>query len=103
VAIVGAARVNASGTSVAGRGGVSVPLTTRVRHERTALPPGRYRLAVETRTPDAWRRYFERRGANTTVREFDDDGVPSVVADLGSVEDAYLVVHDLGLEVGRGA
>jgi hypothetical protein len=104
VLVVGAVRLNASrsSTAVAGRGGVVVPVTTRVSHDRTALPAGRYRIAVETATPDAWRRYFEGRGATVRIRTFDDDGVPSVVVDAGRVEDAYLVVHDLGLEVGRG-
>jgi len=103
VLVVGAVRLNASrSTAVAGRGGVTVPLRTRVSHDRTTLRGDRYRLAIETATPGPWRRYFEDRGATVSVREFDDDGVPSVVADFGRVEDAYLVVHDLGLEVGRG-
>jgi flagellin-like protein len=100
VLVVGAPRLNASGTAVAGSAG-AVGLRTAVTHERIALGRGRYRVAVETPTPAAWRRTF--RELNATVlpsRDFDGDGVDSVVARFPGERTAYLVIHDMRLEVG---
>jgi hypothetical protein len=79
-----------------------VTLRTDVGHSRTRLANATYRVAIETRHPDAWARYFERQGATTTRRSFDADDVDSVVATFPGDRRAYLIVHDLRLEVGDG-
>jgi hypothetical protein len=99
VLVVGAATVNETDT-VTGSGGVTVPLTTHVSHDRTGLGAGEYRIAIETRTPRPWTEYFEDEGATVIRKDLDGDGVPSVVARFPGVRTGYLVVHDLGLEVG---
>ncbi|MFC4449101.1 DUF7289 family protein [Halorussus aquaticus] len=101
VLVVGAPRLNGS-VSVSATGGGSVVLRTTVTHDRTALANGTYRVAVETATPDALGRYFERQNASVTTRDFDDDGVASVVAAYPGERVAYLVVHDMRLEVRHG-
>ena len=62
---------------------------------------GGYAVAVETRTPAVWERWFDDVGATTTRRSLDGDDVPSVVARFPDVREAYVFVHDLHLEVGR--
>jgi flagellin-like protein len=100
VLVVGAPVLNASDAAVGGSVG-PVPLRTAVTHERTALGRGRYRVAVETATPVAWRRTFRRLNATLLPsRDFDGDGVDSVVARFAGERTAYLVVHDMRLEVG---
>jgi hypothetical protein len=101
VLVVGAPRLNASGGSVGGTGRIRVPLRTDVTHRRIPLGRGRYRVAVETATPAAWGEAFRRLGATLLDRrDFDDDGVDSVVARFPGTRTAYLVVHDMRLEVG---
>lgn len=101
VLVVGAPRLNASGGSVGGTGRIRVPLRTDVTHRRIPLGRGRYRVAVETATPAAWAEAFRRLGATLLDRrDFDDDGVDSVVARFPGTRTAYLVVHDMRLEVG---
>jgi hypothetical protein len=98
--IVGLPVLNASGPeTVSGSGATRVTLKTNTSHDRRPLGDGQYRLAVETATPGAWEAYFAAVGAETTRREFDDDGVPSVVATFPGERTAYLVVHDSRLEV----
>lgn len=82
-------------------GGGRVPLSTRVRHERSAYDDGEWRIAIETATPRPWRAFFEERGAVTTVRDFDSDGVDSVVARFPGTRELHLVVHRLHAEAGR--
>ncbi|WP_128477505.1 DUF7289 family protein [Halorussus pelagicus] len=101
VLVVGAPALNGS-VAVSGSGGASVSLRTTVSHERTNLGNGTYRVAVETATPSAWRRYFERQNATVTARDFDGDGVESVVAAYPGERVGYLVVHRMGLEVRNG-
>lgn len=98
VLVVGAPRLGGN-ADVAGSGGVTVTLRTDVHHDRTDLGRGRYRVAVETATPDPWEEHFRRQGATVTRRDFDDDGVESVVARYPGRRRAYLVVHDMNLEV----
>lgn len=98
VLVVGAPRLGGD-TAVAGSGGVTVTLRTDVRHDRTDLGRGRYRVAVETATPGPWAERFRRQGATVTRRDFDDDGVESVVAGYPGQRRTYLVVHDMHLEV----
>jgi DNA-binding transcriptional ArsR family regulator len=99
VLIVSAARLNASDVAVGGDGTATVSLDTRVTHERTALGNGTYRVAVETTTPEPLERWFRSRGATVTRRDFDGDGVPSVVGRFPGERVGYLVVHDQHLEV----
>ncbi|MFB6221344.1 MAG: hypothetical protein ABEH90_07875 [Halolamina sp.] len=98
--VVGLPVLNASGPdSVSGSGATRLTLKIDATHERRSLDDGRYRVAVETATPPAWERYFASVGANTSSRDFDGDGVPSVVATYPGDRTAYLVVHDARLEV----
>jgi flagellin-like protein len=101
VLVVGAAKLNGT-VGFGATGGGSALLRTDVSHRQLALGEGTYRVAVETATPGAWRRYFERRNATVTTRDFDGDGTPSVVATYPGERVAYLVVHDLRLEVRHG-
>jgi len=94
---LGAARVGASTT------GDSITLRSNVTHERTTLGNGTYRVAVETSTPAAWKEFFASQNATVEAnRDFDGDGVESVVARYPGRRAAYLVVHDLHLEVANG-
>ncbi|MFB6080360.1 MAG: archaellin/type IV pilin N-terminal domain-containing protein [Haloferacaceae archaeon] len=73
-------------------------LRTNVTHDRRTVGPGDYRIAIETRAPDAWATRLDGIG-RTSRTDFDDDGVPSVVVDpLGSGR-IYLTIHRLRLEV----
>jgi flagellin-like protein len=100
VLVVGAPRLNGSSTAVAGSAG-PVELATNVTHDRTDLGRGRYRVAVETAVPSVWRDAFERSNATvTSIRDFDGDGIDSVVARFPGERTAHLVVHDMRLEVG---
>lgn len=98
VLVVGAPALNGS-VAVSGSGGASVALRTEVSHRRSLLGNGTYRVAIETATPEAWRRHFERQNASVTTRDFDGDGVTSVVAAYPGERVAYLVVHEMNVEV----
>ncbi|MFC6836758.1 DUF7289 family protein [Halomarina ordinaria] len=103
VLVVGAPRLNASGTAtVSGRGGVETTFVTDVSHHRERLDRGEYAVAVETRTPEPWEAAFTERGASVDRRDLDGDGVESVVATFPGERATYLVVHDLSLEVRDG-
>ena len=98
--VVGLPVLNASGPdSVSGSGVTRLTLRTDTSHDRTDLGEGRYRVAVETTTPDAWERHFAAENVETTRRDFDGDGVPSVVVTYPGERTAYLVVHDASMEV----
>jgi len=101
VLVVGAPALNGS-ASVSVTDGGTVSLRTTVSHRRTTIGTDSYRVAVETATPGAWERYFRDQNATVTTRDFDDDGVPSVVARYPGTRLGYLVVHEMRLEVGRG-
>lgn len=102
VLIVGAPRLNASHAAVTTGDDESVVLRSNVTHDRTALETDTYRVAVETRTPAAWRAYFRKRNATITgTRDLDGDGLESIVALFPGDRVAYLVVHDLHLEVAH--
>ncbi|MDS0297903.1 flagellin-like protein [Halogeometricum sp. S1BR25-6] len=102
---VGVPALNASGTDAVSARGAALPVTLRTAptHERRILPADRYRVAVETTAPAAWEREFRRRGTTTVRRDFDGDGVPSVVAAFPGERTVHLVVHDLRLEMEVGA
>jgi hypothetical protein len=102
VLVVGAPRLNATGQAIAGTRGVTATLRTNVSHERTALGDDTYSVAVETDAPNAIERSFLRLNASVTRRDFDGDGVESVVGQFSGRRTAYLVVHDLDLEVTDG-
>lgn len=100
VLVVGAPRLG-DARSVGGEGGLTVPLRTNVSHSRTDLGAGPFRVAIETATPEAFERYAADLNATTSVADLDGDGTPSVVIDFEGSRTAYLVVHELGLEVGN--
>jgi hypothetical protein len=100
VLVVGAPDLNSSDDHVAVVGASTVVLETDVTHDRRRFGRDTYRVAVETATPDAWTRYFRRQGAAVVHgRDYDDDGVESVVARFPGERVLYLVVHDMRLEV----
>lgn len=98
VLVVGAPKLGGT-VSVAGSGGVVVTLATNVTHERRTLSEATYGVAIETDTPAAWEPFVRERGGRVSRRDFDGDGTPSVVATFPGRRQAYLVVHDLRLEV----
>ncbi|WP_101295615.1 DUF7289 family protein [Halegenticoccus soli] len=101
--LVGVARLNASGSdAVGGSAPTSVVLRTNVTHDRRAVGDGAYRVAVETETPEPWEAYFARHNATVDRRDFDGDGVASVVAAYPGNRTAYVVEHDMRVEVRRG-
>ncbi|PSQ44464.1 hypothetical protein BRD17_04065 [Halobacteriales archaeon SW_7_68_16] len=96
--VVGTARARPDGA--VGIGGSGATIRTNVSHERTALGRGRYAVAIETATPNAFERWFEARATSVERRSFDDDGVTSVVARFRGERTAHLVVHDTSARVG---
>jgi hypothetical protein len=100
VLIVGAAPLGTDSVTVSGSGGTTTTLRTNVTHARTDLGRGTFAVAIETATPDPVASWFAEQGARTRVEDIDGDGVPSVVARFEGERRAYLVVHDLDLEVG---
>jgi len=100
VLVVGAARLGGGRVAVSGNGGTTATLRTNVTHTRTDLGRGTFAVALETATPVPFASWFADRGARTRVEDLDGDGVPSVVARFEGERRAYLVVHDLNLEVG---
>jgi len=101
VLVVGAANLSATPSSVGG-GQVTATLRTNVTHDRRSLGSGRYEVAIETRAPAAFERYFADRGATVDRSDLDGDGVTSVVAEFPGRRRAYLVEHSMGLEVTDG-
>jgi hypothetical protein len=101
VLIVSAPVLNASDRTVTGAAGQQVRLSTNVSHGRRTLGDGNYRVAVETSTPSAWQRQFEDSAGVDAIdrRLFPGDDHDSVVASYSGNRTAYLVVHDLRLEV----
>ncbi|MGQ4554556.1 DUF7289 family protein [Halobellus sp. GM3] len=99
---VGVPVLNASGADGVATGGhrLAVTLRSDARTDRVDLPASSYRVAVETETPAAWERHFRERGATTTRRDVDGDGVPSVVASFEGERTVHLLVHDVRLDVG---
>ncbi|MEF8779973.1 MAG: hypothetical protein V5A46_04785 [Haloferacaceae archaeon] len=85
-----------------GTGTSVLTLRTTVSHERTDLGTGEYAVAIETATPDAWRRELERQGADASVESFSGDDERSVVARFEGERTGYVVVHDVDVEVFRG-
>jgi len=105
VLVLGVARVEGRMDVASNGAGTGVRLRTNVSHRRRDLGPGRYRLAVETRSASALARYYRDRrtrdGWNVTVavRDFDGDGIPSVVLGFPTARHAYLVTHRVEVSV----
>ncbi len=97
VLVVSAPALNTTHQSVSGGG--TATLSSNVSHDRTDLGNGQFEVAIESQTPGAFETYFEQAGVSTTRRDFDGDGVPSVVATYSGRRQGYLVVHDMRLEV----
>jgi hypothetical protein len=102
VLVVSAPVLNASSVAAGGEGGVTKSIRTNVSHERTELGTGEYAVAVETTTPRPFEEYFAAQNATVDRRQFAGDEAQSVVARYPGRRQAYLVVHDLRLEVGNG-
>ena len=102
VLVVGAPVLNAGLVSVGGTGGVTTTLRIDPSHTEYDLGTGEFAVAIETPTPGPFERYFTDRNARTTRRTFPGDEHESVVAQYPGDRQAYLVVHDLSLEVGDG-
>lgn len=102
VVVLSVARLNASDVSAGGNGETAVTLRSSVSHRRTQLGEGVHGIAIETATPEPLARWFRDRNATTGRRDFDGDGVESVVARFPGNRTGYLVVHDVRLEVGYG-
>ncbi|MFB6151144.1 MAG: type IV pilin [Haloarculaceae archaeon] len=102
VLVVGVAKLNASGGAIGGSD-VTARISTNVTHDRRTLGTGRYAVAVETAVPAAFEAALRDRGASSVERrDFDGDGVPSVLAAFPGTRRAYVVVHDMRLEVSDG-
>ncbi|WP_240792448.1 type IV pilin [Salarchaeum sp. JOR-1] len=87
------------GTVVAGGESKRVRLHTHVTHARHDLGTAAYRVAVETARPRPWKQFFAAANAAISVRDFDGDGVTSVVARFPGERAGYVVVHRV--EVSR--
>lgn len=79
--------------------GVTRTIRSNVSHHRRSLGDAGYRVAVETEYTDAVAEQFESMGATATTRDFDGDGVQSVVASFDGVRTGYLVVHETEVTV----
>jgi hypothetical protein len=101
---VGVPVLNASGADGVSTGNHRLAVTLRTDGEaaRQRLPASGYRVGIETSTPAAWERHLRERGATTTRRDIDGDGVPSVVASFGGERAVHLVVHDVRLDLAVG-
>ncbi|WP_459191971.1 DUF7289 family protein [Halosimplex sp. J119] len=98
VLVVGIGNLSASNAAVGG-GQVAARLQTNVTHDRRSLGRGSYEVAIETRAPAAFERYFAERGATVRQTDIDGDGVVSVVASYPGTRRAYVVDHTMRLEV----
>jgi len=99
VVSVPALRGNVSLAASGGGSGVTRTIRSNVSHHRRSLGDAGYRVAVETEYVDAVAEQFESMGATTTTRDFDGDGVRSVVASFDGVRTGYLVVHETEVSV----
>ena len=100
--VVGAPVLGDRGASVSGTGGTTARLRLNVTHRRASLPESTYEVGIETATPGPLRRHFEDRGLTTRTTDFDGDSVQSVVVSYPGRRQAYLVVHEMRLEVAHG-
>lgn len=99
--VVSVARLATGSVAVSGGGG-RVDLTSTVTHDRRALGPGRYTVAIETAVPGPFAEYFRALNATVDRADRDGDGIPSVAATFPETTRAYLVIHEVSLEVADG-
>ncbi|KAB1192332.1 hypothetical protein GJR96_02290 [Haloferax sp. MBLA0076] len=93
--------LTASSTDGGGLDGGSV-LRARTTRRIDDFPSDEYAIAVETTTPRAWERAFQRRGFNATQTDLDGDGIPSVVATAPDERTLTVATYDLTVVVDRG-
>ena len=98
VLVVGAANLSTTSQAVGG-GHATARLATNTSHHRRSLGAGTYQVAIETRAPAAFERFFENRGALVSRADIDDDGIDSVVAAFPGTREGYLVEHKLRLRM----
>ena len=82
--------------------GSGAALRTRTTRTVTDRSADGYAVAVETATPEAWERAFERRGFETTRADFDGDGTESVVAAVPDERTLTVARYDVSVVVDRG-
>ena len=99
VLVVGAPVLRMNHVSVGGQGGVTTTLRTNITHEREQLGTGTFAVAIETETPEAFERYFERQNASVERKTFEGDDHESVVATYPGERTGYLVVHNVEIAV----
>jgi hypothetical protein len=92
--------LDAEHIGISGQGGVTATLQTNVTHTKQELGTGEFAVAIETTTPGAFERYFQKQGTTTARKTFAGDDHESVVVTYPGSREAYLVRHTLGLEVG---
>lgn len=102
VLVVGAPVLGTDHVSVGGRGGVTATLQTNITHDREELGTGTFAVAIETKTPEPFERYFDEQSASVERKTFDGDDHESVVATYPGERTAYLVVHNVNMEVSDG-
>lgn len=88
-----------TGTLAAGGGRGAVTLTVTVDHDRRSFPAGGHAIAVETATPGPFERLFAERGATVYARDYDGDGLVSVVGVFGGSRELFVVRHESTVEV----
>lgn len=102
VALLGVADLRFDGhTAVSGTAPTTVAVRTNVSHDRRELGETDTAVAVETDAPGAWERHFDEAGATVTRRSFAGDEHGSVVATFDDERTAYLVLHEVAVEVDR--
>ncbi len=102
VLVVGVPVLDTDHVAVGGQGGVTATLQSNITHDRTELGRGEFAVAIETKTPRPFERYFEAQGATTTRETFSSDEYESVVATFPDERTGYLVVHEANMEVTDG-
>jgi FlaG/FlaF family flagellin (archaellin) len=101
--LVDVVALNASGpTAVGGSNPTTVTVRTDEADSYRTMDEGRYAVAVETTTPAAWERAFEAAGMTHSRRDFDDDGVGSVVGTPPDEVVLDLALRDLRAVIRRG-
>jgi FlaG/FlaF family flagellin (archaellin) len=96
--VVGVTAVDADSLADGGRSGSGrVRLVTDASHRVVDDDEG-VNLAVETATPRALERQFADEGRTTTRRDFDGDGVPSVVVELDGEVELAVTALDVGVD-----
>jgi flagellin-like protein len=75
-----------------------VPLAFEATHERRDPGAGRYTVRLETAHPSVWMRYFEERGVDVRLVDHPGEAADVVVADLGLVTEARLIIHHVEVQ-----